>query len=393
MNDYKGPSQSIPTQPRGLTNKSVWCYANSVLQALLAIPQFVGLYKDLGDKYGHLINEDSLPVTDSIISFLKKISNMSPNLMPTQHGNRRSAGSVQLPEVLIGDSFEATSIQQMLLSKKGTQFSEGFQQDAEEFLSYILNAGHDEFTECLKFVSSNSETEKDDKAALVDAVIDDGGDEWLTKGTKKGKNCITRTTEVSPSPVSKIFWGETRSVIKNGTNLTANIEPFVVFPLDIQDESITSVKEALQNSVSKVDVDDFALNDASLTTVQNERFLDHLPEVLIIQLKRFVYNVDVGMQKVLKDIDICVSLDVGKNLLSAEARRKHTSLDKTKYKLVSIVYHDGKCNGVDYNTYICFEIYFRNIYFYIPGVYKLNIIVICIFYAILMRTIKFRMRL
>jgi len=347
LKDYKPSQKSTLLTPRGLTNKNYWCYSNSVLQALLGVPQFVNLYRDLGDNVAEHCTEEILPVTHAIISFMRQISVMSNSTMSAPK-NRHSGSNYHVPEVLYDDPFETTSIKTMLKKKNNSQFVEGSQQDAEEFLSFILNAGHDELVECLKLNDARVQGKKPGMKDIappqgVTMSDDNEEEEWLLQGPKKGKSCITRTTEVYPSPVSKVFWGENRSVVKKSVGSpTANIEPFVTLPLVIQEESIKSVKDALQHFVNKSDVCDYTCPETKeKVSVSNEGFLDHLPEVLAIQLKRFVYSADGGSQKIVKDVDVPVSLDINRSLMSPEVRKK-LSDNKLKYKLVSIVYHDGK---------------------------------------------------
>ena len=347
--DYKPDYTSVMLQPRGLTNKNYWCYSNTVLQAMVSVPQLFNLYKNMDQTLGSLITSDTMPITYSIISFLKEFTLMNTinsNLSSRARGKKAGQNMVNLPEVVLGDPFEPTCIHKMLLNKNSSQFMEGYQQDAEEMLTFLLNAGHDEFNECLKLSSTSIKigpaVVTPSPVVLPNGAPDDGTDDWYTKGPKN-KSCITRSTHFSHSPISKIFWGESRSVIKKGSSpATANLEPFITLPLDIQDEKITSVKAALEQFVSKADIDGYTCTDTQEElTVSNQRLLEQLPEVLILQLKRFVYSVDGGLQKVVKDITISVDLEINKELISAQGRKK-LSADKCRYKLTSIVYHDGK---------------------------------------------------
>lgn len=298
---------------------------------------------------GNLVTPEILPVTHSIITFLKKFVPMNPttaSLNSRPRGKKAGQGIVSLPEISLADPFEPICINKMLLEKNGSQFMEGYQQDAEEMLTFLLNAGHDEFNECLKLASSNNVTSKvvNEGVApvLPNGLPDDGTEDWLTKGPKN-KSCITRTTHFSHSPISKIFWGESRSVIKKTNSAaTANLEPFITLPLDIQDDKITSVKAALDQFVSKADVAGYTCTDTQEElTVSNQRLLEQLPEVLILQLKRFVYSVDGGLQKIVKDITISIDLEISKELVSAQGRKK-LSAERSRYKLTGIIYHDGK---------------------------------------------------
>ncbi|KAF2363656.1 Peptidase C19 ubiquitin carboxyl-terminal hydrolase [Trinorchestia longiramus] len=357
LREYKTNSNSVTMQPRGLTNKNYWCYANTVLQALTAVPQFVNLYSAMQQQVGSAVTPHTMPISHSIISYLKEFSIMNTSSINLSARARKKTGQniVNLPEVQLGDPFEPSSIQNMLLEKPGGQFMEGCQQDAEEMLSFLLNASHDEFNECLKLSALQKEKLSGRKApsvaVLPNGQTDESNDDWVTMGPKN-KTCITRTTEFSHSPISEIFWGESRVIIKKGNSpVTNNLEPFITLPLDIQDENVKSVKEALHQFVSKADVAGYTCTDTQEElTVSSQRLLEQVPQVLILQLKRFVYLKDGGLQKVIKDISLSVDLEINKELISQQ-RRKKLSGEKVKYKLVSVIYHDGK--DANKGHYVC----------------------------------------
>ena len=68
--------------------------------------------------------------------------------------------------------------------------------------------------------------------------------------------------------------------------------------------------------------------------------IEELPPILILHLKRFVYDANTGgVQKILKQIEFSVDLEVSKSILSAECR---ASNKQRQYKLFSVVYHNGR---------------------------------------------------
>ena len=69
-------------------------------------------------------------------------------------------------------------------------------------------------------------------------------------------------------------------------------------------------------------------------------YLDELPSVLILHLKRFIYD-DSGSQKLLKNIDFPVDLEIPKEILSSNSRNKYHHKQRS-YKLFAVVYHNGK---------------------------------------------------
>ena len=69
-------------------------------------------------------------------------------------------------------------------------------------------------------------------------------------------------------------------------------------------------------------------------------YLDELPSVLILHLKRFIYD-DSGSQKLLKNIDFPVDLEIPKEILSSNSRNKYHPKQRS-FKLFAVVYHNGK---------------------------------------------------
>lgn len=80
------------------------------------------------------------------------------------------------------------------------------QEDAQEFLSFIMDQMHDEL---LKF-EGQSVGVNGAKSALVSSTEDD---EWETVGAKN-KSAVTRTQSFIPSELSDIFGGQFKSVVK-----------------------------------------------------------------------------------------------------------------------------------------------------------------------------------
>lgn len=76
------------------------------------------------------------------------------------------------------------------------------QEDAQEFLSFIMDQMHDEL---LKLGGSDGRN-----LSLVSTSEDD---EWETVGPKN-KSAVTRTQSFVPSELSSIFGGQLRSVVK-----------------------------------------------------------------------------------------------------------------------------------------------------------------------------------
>ncbi|KAJ9578066.1 hypothetical protein L9F63_025073, partial [Diploptera punctata] len=149
LSKYQLEHKTLSLQPRGLTNRSNWCYINSTLQALLACPQFYNLMKDLKKPLEtRRTTKSTTPIIDSMVQFVSEFLPLSAASRPRDRKEkavRKDDGSI---EDQCGPPFEPNYIYKMLNSIRSDTFKvEGRQEDAEEFLGCLLNALNDEMLE------------------------------------------------------------------------------------------------------------------------------------------------------------------------------------------------------------------------------------------------------
>ncbi|KAL6945393.1 hypothetical protein ACO0QE_002845 [Hanseniaspora vineae] len=349
--------------PRGIVNISNTCFMSSVLQVLLFCEPFTKLLAVLQAESNDLEDADC-PMLKALLKFFdnfheKKDTSISPK-----------------------EFFD-----QMRVLSKFKDLRLGQQEDAEEFLTQLLDQLHEELVASIKILTPSQVEEllktasndeylehsylmnldkyknaaffKDDVAGTLRKQIDEhlnmvgSDDEWHVAGKKTNtKNTASkRTTEVEPSPVSLIFGGQTKSVLKNPNNkkepVSITYDPVQTIQLDISSKDITTLSEAFE----KYNEEETIVFDRNFSNSSKQTFLYKLPEVMMIQLKRFEfvsndssknsemtnYNQRYGhAKKINKKIEYELSFEIPKGVISDDAEEQ-----KNGYNLTGVIYHHG----------------------------------------------------
>ncbi|XP_063985979.1 ubiquitin carboxyl-terminal hydrolase 10 [Diachasmimorpha longicaudata] len=334
---YQMDKQTVSLLPRGLTNRSNYCYINSILQALLACPPFYNLLRAL-PRSRYPLKNSSTPLIDNMVKFVNEFLPLpeGERLPRNSRGQKKNDDSLDIKG---GTAFEPSYVYTMLknTSSPGVFSIEGRQEDAEEFLSCLLNGISDEMLELMKQVSEDSQSVKPTEE--LNANYNSGDEEWKVMGPKN-KGSITRCIEFGRTPLSDIFRGQLRSrILRQGDQSTDNVQPFFTLQLDI--EKAESVKAALEILVGRDLVEGMT---CSKTKQQIQAWkqvtLEELPVVLILHLKWFDYKLD-GCSKIFKNVAYDIDLKIDAKLLSLNTQKK-LSVKQKQYKLFAVTYHDGK---------------------------------------------------
>jgi len=342
LRDYPLKHSSNALVPRGLTNRSNWCFVNAIMQALLACPPLYNLIRTLAMDPAMATNTGrvSTPMLDSVSKFMSEFSVLEP-VMGTRA--QKKDKSKRRNDIVTGVGLEPTCIYNMLLGLQEDTFKvvEGRQEDAEEFLTCLLNGLSDEMQELIKLADDQEkEVEEED----VEEEQQEG--DWQEVGAK-GKSCVTRRvagTDNLVTPMQALALGMCRSCVKvEGKDSSATLQPFYTLQLDIQDRDIQSVTDALLTNFASEKLDGFVCGKTKQEVEATRSLsLEELPPVLILHLKRFVYDAATGgVQKIMKPVDFSVDLEINKSILSAECRSTTTAKHR-QYKLFSVVCHNGR---------------------------------------------------
>jgi ubiquitin carboxyl-terminal hydrolase 10 len=219
----------------------------------------------------------------------------------------------------------------------------GHQQDAEEFMGFLLEGLHDECVSVLKTTPLPTDGDSPLSPVSEHAQPVDAG--WHEVGPKQ-RAAVTRSSGLlnTESPIAKIFGGKLRSELRvPGLKNSVTMEPYQSLQLDIGAPTVHNIVDALKGLTRPETLHgDFNSPRGPGTTATKQTFIESLPPVLILHLKRFQYDNTGGVQKIWKKIGYPLELTMPKEAF-APARRSAISLSGIpKYRLTAVVYHHGK---------------------------------------------------
>lgn len=169
-------------------------------------------------------------------------------------------------------------------------------------------------------------------------------DGWFEVGPKQ-KAAITRTAgqQDAPSPITKIFGGHLRSELRvPGLQHSVTLEPYKPLQLDIGASHVNNIIDALKGLTRTEGlIGDFG---GKTNSAKKQVFIDSLPPVLILHLKRFLYENNLtGTQKIWKKVGYPLELEIPKEVFQPSKRGGlAVKGGLPKYRLISVVYHHGK---------------------------------------------------
>ena len=224
----------------------------------------------------------------------------------------------------------------------------GHQQDAQEFLGFLLEELHEECVQAMRSSSSansGASTPIGSHSNMSEATGNDGG--WMEVGHKQ-RAAITRSsgTILTESPVTKIFGGKLRSELKvSGNRISVTLEPYQPLQLDIGSPQVHNIVDALKGLTRPESMQgDFDSPRGPKATATKQVFIETLPPVLILHLKRFQYdNTSKRAEKIWKRVGYPLELEIPREVFPPQARNRLAAHGGfPRYRLIGAIYHHGK---------------------------------------------------
>ncbi|KAF2642951.1 cysteine proteinase, partial [Massarina eburnea CBS 473.64] len=322
-------------EPRGLVNTGNMCYMNSILQILVFCVPFYDFLDQVSKRAVHSFKSDT-PIVDAMIFFMRDFKIIDTALSSEKLRLRLKDNELEQ----YGDPLTPEYVYDVI--KRLPRFDNmkrGQQEDAEEFLGFLLAGLHEECEKVIRNTrSTNGATAVPSPNSERSESVDGG---WLEVGPKqKASNTQSSGAIEFESPITKIFGGKIRSEYrKPGEKLSVTLEPYQPLQLDIGAPNVNSITDALKGLTHLETLDNATRGGRSST---KQMFIETLPPVLILHLKRFHYDAS-GPQKIWKKIGYPLELEIPKEVFAPHKRGGfNVRGGLPRYRLTGVVYHHGK---------------------------------------------------
>ncbi|XP_028789899.1 ubiquitin carboxyl-terminal hydrolase 24 isoform X2 [Neltuma alba] len=306
--------------PRGLINSGNLCFLNASVQALLSCSHFVQLLQELRTRK---IPKAGYPTLTAFVEFIAQFD------MPNSTNLKKKDAALETGRPFCPVMFEGV-LKNFTPDVPNSISGRPRQEDAQEFLSFVMDQMH---IELLKLEGQSSIN--GGNSSLVCSVEDD---EWETVGPKN-KSAVTRTQSFLPSELSEIFGGQLRSLVRaRGNRASATIQPYLLLHLDIYPDAVNTIENALHLFSAPETLEGFRTSTtgkAGVVSARKSVQIQTLSKIMILHLMRFSYG-SQGSTKLHKPVHFPLELILGRDLLvspTTEGRR---------YELVATITHHGR---------------------------------------------------
>lgn len=317
------------------------------MQVLIYCLPFYDFLDQIGKKAAHSFKSDT-PLVDAMIMFMREFkvidSAASLDLL------RRRLKAEELEQY--GDAFTPEFVYDTIRKlPRFANMKRGHQQDAQEFLGFLLEGLHDECTHVMRSVpiSAAPTAPSSSASSPTSASRPEGADDWLEVGPRQ-KAAVTRSSGHShtQSPINKIFGGHLRSELRvPGNKNSVTLEPYQPLQLDIGSPEIRNIIDALKGLTRPETLyGEFNSPHGKNVKATKQLFIESVPPVLILHLKRFQFDAEGqgGTIKIWKKIGYPLEFEFPQEVLSRSKRNSilAESSGTPRYRLVGVVYHHGK---------------------------------------------------
>ncbi len=357
------PRAPLPPLPdrriRGLVNGGNTCFISVILQALIACDPFRRFL------LGRRNMKSNPPLLEKFVSLAADMTVAAAGESEPVPAAANSKTLPNLDEPLLPDwchdifpsSLPGSSSVQRPTANGGSSTGRrgGSQEDAQEFLTFLLNLLHEELltseTHATEIKANGSVSRRANELATFHshrdvhnftAGVENGGGEWQEMN-RRGRPVQVRGSIASQSAITKIFGGGLRSELKRPRAKTSiTREPFLSLSLDIDSGMIRHVEDALAAYFQMEHVEGYTAEDSHETVeAKKQVLLETLPPVLILHLKRFSHNTQTGaLNKVGRRLDFPEMLSIPASIFYG-TKTAHGVHDR-HYRLTSVVTHIGK---------------------------------------------------
>ncbi|CAA0815296.1 Ubiquitin carboxyl-terminal hydrolase 24 [Striga hermonthica] len=312
--------------PCGLVNLGNLCFLNATLQALLSCSPFFELLYELRNRD---IPEVGYPTLHAFAEFISNFNIYNEEINERDEKSILETGKPFQP--IMFDSILKSFTPDIPDNLSGRPREE----DAQEFLSFVMHQMHDELLKLDAQVSNgNGKT-----ASLVSSTDDESeDDDWETVGPRN-KTAVTRTQSFVPSKLSNIFGGQLKSVVKAraGNKASVTIQPFLLLHLNICPEQVCTIEDALKLFSAPETLEGYktsASGKGEVVTASKSVKILELSQIMILHLMRFSYG-SQGSTKLHKSVHFPLEFLVGRELLASPSEGR-------KYELVATITHHGR---------------------------------------------------
>ncbi|KAL1545274.1 ubiquitinyl hydrolase 1 [Salvia divinorum] len=307
--------------PRGLINSGNLCFLNATLQALLACFPFIQLLLGLRKRN---IPKVGYPILTAFAEFIGEF-----DVVGGTNSKKKDNVEIEADRPFNPTMFEVV-LRKFTPDVSCSTSGRPRQEDAQEFLSFIMDQMHDEL------LKLGGKSHLDERNPTLISTSED--DEWETVG-RKNKSAVTRTQSFFPSELRSIFGGELQSTVKaKGNKASVTVEPFLLLHLDISGEVIRTIEDALRLFSTPETLDEYrAATAVKVGVVAARKFINikTLPKIMILHLKRFSYG-SYGSTKLHKAVHFPLDLALSRDLLVP------SNVEGRRYELVATVTHQGR---------------------------------------------------